>query len=60
MKRKPFKAWLLWDAEGTYRDFLCPTRSDAKAEARDMPYRDAKWRITRVIVHPTDTRTTVK
>lgn len=55
MKRKPFTAWLLWDAEGTYRDFLCPTRKEAQREAKDMQYRDARWKIVRVTVRPTDT-----
>jgi hypothetical protein len=48
----PFKAWLLWDADGTYESTLHHTRACAESEKRDNPYRDAKWRIMRVEVRP--------
>lgn len=52
MKIKPFKAWLLWDAEGTYSPIMYITRREAEADRKENDYIDAKWKIVRVIVHP--------
>lgn len=60
MKLKPFKAWLLWDAEGTYVPTIHLTRRDATLERNENRYRDAKWRIGRVVVRSTSTRTNAK
>ena len=46
----PFKAWLLWDAEGTYVPSLHTRRRYAREDKAAYGYRDARWRITRVIV----------
>lgn len=54
MKIKPFRAWLLWDAEGTYATILHATRKHAEDDRRENNYRDAKWRIIRVIVRRAD------
>ena len=50
VKFKPFKAWLLWDADGTYVPTLWLQRISARREKEQHVYRDAKWRITRVSV----------
>ena len=51
MKLKPFKAWLVHDAEGTYVPSLHLARREAKEHAYGSNYlRDAKWRVVRVIV----------
>lgn len=51
MKLKPFKAWLLWDAEGTYSPHMHITRKEAQADkAENSHLIDAKWRIARVQV----------
>ena len=47
---RSFKSWLLWDATGTYAPSLHQSRRWARLERAEHPYRDAKWRITRVIV----------
>ena len=53
MKLKPFKAWLLLDAEGTFVPGLHLTRRNAEEEAEQWHYlRDAKWRVVRVEVKP--------
>lgn len=53
MKMKPFKAWLLLDAEDTYVPGIHLTRKAAKEEAKRWEYlRDAKWRVVRVQVTP--------
>ena len=56
MKLKPFKAWLVVDAKGTYVPTLHLTRREAKTEIGDQQFiRDAKWRVVRVDVRPTST-----
>lgn len=53
MKLKPFKMWLLWDAEDSYMPSLYGSRKHALEEKeRSKHLRDAKWRVTRVVVRP--------
>lgn len=53
MKLKPFKAWLLWDATDTYEPTLHWKRASAQSEKQEQSFlRDAKWRISRVVVSP--------
>ena len=57
MKLKPFKAWLLWDADGTYEGTLHYTRASAVSEKQDQSFlRDAKWRIARIEVRGAERR----
>jgi hypothetical protein len=49
-KFKQFKSWLLWDAEGTYIPSLHRTRREAREDAKEHQYRDAKWRVIRVLI----------
>jgi hypothetical protein len=52
-ERWPFKAWLLFDALGTYESTLHHKRASAESEKREQCYLiDAKWRIVRVEVRP--------
>lgn len=49
---KPFKAWLVFDAAGTYVPSMHMTRRDAKEHASGWNYlRDGKWRVVRVKVN---------
>ena len=57
MKIKPFMAWLLWDAMGTYSPIMHITRREAEADRKENDYTDAKWRIVRVQVSPSTTGT---
>lgn len=56
MKLKPFKAWLLFDFDGTYVPSIHTTRERAVSERDHVNLRDAKWRIIRVVVRRVDTR----
>jgi hypothetical protein len=49
-KFKPFKSWLLWDEDGTYISSLHSSRRHAREEAKEHQYRDAKWRVIRVVI----------
>lgn len=50
---KPFKAWLLLDAKGTYVPGLYMTKRRAEEEASVWEFlRDARWRVVRVKVTP--------
>lgn len=52
---KPFQAWLLLDAEGTYSPHMHMTRKEAEADKRAFNYlRDARWRVVRVLVRRVD------